>query len=331
MGAKSFSVKVPHTCPANLDVERDASLITKAKVNACSNPLASSRKVVEKEMLQIFQQNPDRNLPVVANVVRAVQRKKQSSYPKNPTDLHFEWGPFERCIPDGYFRADVVIDTPRRYARHLIFATDQQLHLLRKAKRWYGDGTFFICPTPFYQVFGIHAFIRHVTVLMSGKRKKDYVAVFSSILELLTLLGEPRVEEFMMDFEAAMWQACRAVFPTVKPVGCSFHLTQSFYRNIKAIGLSPAYRKDSQTRNTCRELLSLYLLPAEKIRKRFQSIASNATGLMLRFCNYVETTYINSTIWPPECWSMFMQHVRTNNNVESTHNNLKAVAGKLSI
>jgi hypothetical protein len=38
------------------------------------------------------------------------------------------------------------------------------------------------------------------------KRKKDYVAVFSSILELLTLLGEPRVEEFMMDFEAAMWQ-----------------------------------------------------------------------------------------------------------------------------
>jgi hypothetical protein len=41
---------------------------------------------------------------------------------------------------------------------------------------------------------------------MSGKRKKDYVAVFSSILELLTPLGEPRVEEFMMDFEAAMWQ-----------------------------------------------------------------------------------------------------------------------------
>jgi hypothetical protein len=76
-------------------------------------------------------------------------------------NLLFYTGPFERCIPDGYFRADVVIDTPRRYARHLIFATDQQLHLLRKAKRWYGDGTFFICPTPFYQVFGIHAFIRH--------------------------------------------------------------------------------------------------------------------------------------------------------------------------
>jgi hypothetical protein len=41
---------------------------------------------------------------------------------------------------------------------------------------------------------------------MSGKRKKDYVAVFSSIFELMTPLGEPRVKEFMMDFEAAMWQ-----------------------------------------------------------------------------------------------------------------------------
>ncbi|EFX61735.1 hypothetical protein DAPPUDRAFT_272033 [Daphnia pulex] len=62
--------------------------------------------------------------------------------------------------------------------------------------------------------------------------------------------------EFMMDFEAAMWQACKEVFPAVKPVGCSFHLTQSFYRNIKLIGLAPSYRKDSQTRKTCRELLS---------------------------------------------------------------------------
>jgi hypothetical protein len=78
MGAKSFSIKVPHNCPANLDIEWDTSLMTKAKVNTCSNPLVSSRKVVEKEMLEIFQRNPDRNIPVVANVVRAVQRKKNS-------------------------------------------------------------------------------------------------------------------------------------------------------------------------------------------------------------------------------------------------------------
>ncbi|EFX64199.1 hypothetical protein DAPPUDRAFT_266853 [Daphnia pulex] len=69
--------------------------------------------------------------------------------------------PYERSIPDGDFRVDVVLETSRRYARNHFFTTDKQLHLLRKAKRWYGDGTFFICPTPFYLVFGIHAFICH--------------------------------------------------------------------------------------------------------------------------------------------------------------------------
>ena len=125
-------------------------------------------------------------------------------------------------------------------------------------------------------------------------------------------------------------QASKAVFPQIKTVGCSFHLTQSFYRNIKSIGLGPAYPNDSQTRKTCQELLSLYLLPAKKIRKRFLTIKESAIRepLLLRFCNYILNVYIDSTIWPPETWSMYMQHERTNNNVEGTHNNLKAVAGE---
>ncbi|EFX75957.1 hypothetical protein DAPPUDRAFT_249508 [Daphnia pulex] len=83
--------------------------------------------------------------------------------------------------------------------------------------------------------------------------------------------------------------------------------------------------------SNCCELLSLYLLPEDKIAKRFQQIEAAANGLMLRFCNYIDTTYIKSTVWPPQNWSMFNQHERTNNNVEGTHNNLKAVAGPSSI
>jgi len=48
------------------------------------------------------------------------------------------------CIPVGYFRRDIAITSRERVDRHLIFATDYQLSLLRKAKRWYGDGTFFM-------------------------------------------------------------------------------------------------------------------------------------------------------------------------------------------
>jgi hypothetical protein len=159
-------------------------------------------------------------------------------------------------------------------------------------------------------VFEIHAFIRHgdldkqvplVTVLMSGKTKQDYCAVFSSILDLLKPdIYYPKVKEIMLDFEAAAWQACKEIFPGVKAVGCLFHLNQSFYRNIKKIGLAPLYRRDKDIRKICREILSLYLLPHNKIEGRFNYIKENTTNdLVLRFCCYIENTYINSIIWPP--------------------------------
>jgi hypothetical protein len=72
-------------------------------------------------------------------------------------------------------------------------------------------------------------------------------------------------------------------------------------------------------------MLSLHLLPTEKIVKQFQNIKDGASGLMLSFFYYVENNYINSTVWPPSNWSMHMQHMRTNKHVEGSHNKLKAV------
>jgi hypothetical protein len=45
----------------------------------------------------------------------------------------------------------------------LSFYSSLSLSLLSNVKRWYGDGTFFITPKLFDQVFGIHAFTRHGT------------------------------------------------------------------------------------------------------------------------------------------------------------------------
>ena len=35
---------------------------------------------------------------------------------------------------------------------------------------------------------------------------------------------------------------------------------------------------------------------------------------------YVSRTWINSVVWPPECWSVYYQSVRTNNDLEGWHN-----------
>ena len=238
------------------------------------------------------------------------------------------------------------MQTPCTYARHLIFATDQQLDLLRTAERWHGDATFGITPTPWYQVYSIHAFIRVgelltqvplVFVLMARKRACDYRAVFLKILDLLKVEGRefPAVTEFMMDFEAAVWQVLKDVLPHVKLMGCRFHIAQAKFRKLKELGLGPLYKTDIRVKTYCRQLLSLNLLPAEKIRKRFADIKEQVQKLpdmtlLNEFCLYVENTWINSTVWPPENWSMYKQMRRTNNNVEGFHNRIKQIVNSNS-
>ena len=41
-----------------------------------------------------------------------------------------------------------------------------------------------------------------------------------------------------------------------------------------------------------------------------------------KLLQYVSRTWINSVVWPPECWSVYYQSVRTNNDLEGWHNRL---------
>ena len=51
-------------------------------------------------------------------------------------------------------------DIKVRDRHHLMFATDQQLDHLQRAKGWYIDGTFKLCRRPFVQLLSINAFVR---------------------------------------------------------------------------------------------------------------------------------------------------------------------------
>ena len=55
----------------------------------------------------------------------------------------------------------------------------------------------------------------------------------------------------------------------------------------------------------------------EDIRPQFQRLQQTANTAPLRhFTDYVSSTWIESNTWPPSSWSVFMQSVRTNNDVE---------------
>ena len=120
-----------------------------------------------------------------------------------------------------------------------MFATDHQLEVLSKAKSWYIDGTFKLCRQPFRQLVSINAFVRTddyvkqvplVFVLMSSKTKKDYIAVFRAVLEMLPIT--PAVKKITIDFEKAVWSALRELLPSVDIMGCVFHWTQALWRKV---------------------------------------------------------------------------------------------------
>ncbi|XP_033726217.1 uncharacterized protein LOC117315906 [Pecten maximus] len=82
--------------------------------------------------------------------------------------------------------------------------------------------------------------VTHVFVLMSRRRKSDYVRVLTAIRDRL---GDCQVEQCMLDFEQAAWQSIREVFPGVNLRGCIFHLTQELWRHIQELRLSRTYRE----------------------------------------------------------------------------------------
>ncbi|KAH3702824.1 hypothetical protein DPMN_077850 [Dreissena polymorpha] len=73
-------------------------------------------------------------------------------------------------------------------------------------------------------------------VLMSGRRKQDYIAILQKLLDILP--EAPAVECFCMDFKIGLWHVLRQVFPGTVLKGCAFHWSQAVIKNMKEYGLT---------------------------------------------------------------------------------------------
>ena len=68
-------------------------------------------------------------------------------------------------------------------------------------------------------------------VLMTKRRKSDYLAVFNNIKDLLHAVYG--LAEIQSDFELAIWSAVKEAFPRVVHRGCHFHWNQAQIRKVK--------------------------------------------------------------------------------------------------
>ncbi|XP_071806979.1 uncharacterized protein [Asterias amurensis] len=213
------------------------------------------------------------------------------------------------------------------------------LVLLARGKRWYLDATFKVVKAPFTQLFSIHCFVKKgnstkqvplVFVLMSGKKKRDYIAVLQAVQDLLP--GDICLEEVLVHFEHALWKAMEAVFPNVVIKGCCLHWKQAVWRKIQETGLQPAYMEKADVYRLLSNLMGLPFLPAEFIHPMFQSLRRKAgTPMLQRVFDYVAATWITGPVWPPTTWSCYGQSIRTNNDCEGWHLRLLTKARKIKV
>ena len=235
--ADGFHTGVEHNHAGEVGLPAAAKLV---KRKAEENLFRPASEIIDNVLLNEIPKSACPTLLNVEHLIRPTNRLRQSKRPQDPKDLDFSLK--EEHIPDDFFKADIRV----RGRRHLIFATTDQLSNLARAKGWYVDSTFKLCRHPFSQLFTVNAFVRHddhvkqvplVFVLMSSRKKSDYIHVLKKLLEIIPA---PKVQRVTVDFERAIWRAFSKVMPNIEVKGCAFHWMQAVWRKVQGLGLQTA-------------------------------------------------------------------------------------------
>lgn len=108
---------------------------------------------------------------------------------------------------------------------------------------------------------------------MTRKTADCYRAVFNFIEEKLFKL---QPTEMMTDFEAGMRQAITKNWPTVVLRGCWFHFCRAILKRSIKLGMKKLIKRNERARAIRKALMSIPLLPAEKIEEGFKCIVKYA-------------------------------------------------------
>ncbi len=128
------------------------------------------------------------------------------------------------------------------------------MKMLCEAKFATGDETLKTVPIIFYQLFTLGCVIRDfffkcAYIYLKKKTTATYVEAISE-LKKICLANEMifRPTKFLSDFESALMDSFKIVFPDVQLSGCFFHFSDCLIRRVKSYGLIFVYINDT-TRN----------------------------------------------------------------------------------
>ena len=215
----------------------------------------------------------------------------------------------------------------------MLFANESLMMEFERADDSSFDGTFYVCPSLFKQLFIImykkdkHFFPGFVAPL-TGKSFDHYLSLFLAIQELVPNFNPLR---FMSDFERASRNAAKRVWGNGRDLetkGCFFHFCQSILKHIRILGLFLKFSRVKNFRKWVMRVMALPLLPADQIHPTWDQLKAQIFNFNVadlenfqKFKDYVQAQWINGT--DQDDLSVHGQRDATNNFSESFNAILK--------
>jgi hypothetical protein len=166
----------------------------------------------------------------------------------------------------------------------------------------------------------IHAFL-------PGKSQATYSRFFTFIKDKiadLSLVFSPT--SVMADFETAVHNSIREVFPDINTKGCFFHFNQSIWKKVQATGLQISYRDNDDVKTLVRRAAILPPLPLASVEDVWFKVLedrdnTDITQLPQPFTDYVTGQWVEGD---RSLWNHYgTEGPRTTNSIEGWHSKHK--------
>lgn len=303
-----------------------ASVKRKAVEDICEKPskiIHSSLKEHTRELDTITV----KDIHNIRNNIYNSRRKTLPALPKNRAAVIAALKSMTiRTIKDENFA--FIIDDVEEI---VVFSCLTNLTALSKSEKLYVDGTFSYCADHFLQLFTLHVlekgyYIPLAFCLLPNKQECSYKYLFDALRNKCNSFGldlNPKV--IVADFEIAIHNAVRTVFPNSRVIGCRFHLAQAWFRKIQNLGLVPDYKDENSTIGKwLRYVFGLPFLDPSEVGNSFAfdfAEIQPQDERVSRFADYLVDNYINEeAVFPPSLWSELSDSLeRSTNACESFH------------
>lgn len=214
-------------------------------------------------------------------------------------------------------------------------------------KELFVDGTFLLCPPLFAQIFVILArkdtheekgpVFPVLYCLLPNKREETYLKLFNMVKALWPQLNP---ESFSVDFELAIHQAVRQVFPEAEIRGCLFHLVKNLRKHLSSCNILGMYNTDPEFALQAKMVTSLAFVPEEDVIDAITELENELPEILEPILEWFTRNYIgrlrnNGTrapaTFPSAVWSVYFRTLngrdRTNNFAEACHRKLQLAFG----